>query len=72
MAQVSKASGYPVSIKVYPGALHSFDSASPVRYNPNRNNPNAPGGHGATTGGNAGAWTDARDQVTEFFGRHLR
>jgi dienelactone hydrolase len=72
MTEVSKAAGYPVSIKVYAGALHSFDSAYPVRYNPHRNNPNAPGGRGATTGGDAAAWEDAKGQVTDFFARQLR
>ena len=66
------ASGAPVRIKVYPGAHHSFDNASPVRYVANRNNVNAPGGRGATTGGNPEAWKDSIEQVTAFFARYLR
>src|SRR5262245_56255906 len=43
--------GYPVTIKIYPGDYHSFDSYNPVRYVAARVNANAPGGRGATTGG---------------------
>jgi hypothetical protein len=34
-------------------------------------NANAPGGRGATTGGDPAAWTDSIRRVLEFFGRHL-
>lgn len=61
-----------LDIKVYPDALHSFDNGNPVRYSAQRNNPNSPTGRGATTGGNAEAWADARRQVETFFKRHLK
>lgn len=72
LAGASKAAGYPVEIKVYAGAHHSFDSAAPVRYAAERINANAPTGRGATTGGNAEAWADAIEQVVGFLARHLR
>ncbi|MGZ5035837.1 MAG: dienelactone hydrolase family protein [Usitatibacter sp.] len=72
LAQRSQAAGYPVSIKVYPGALHSFDSDRPVRFVEARINSNAPGGRGATTGGNPEAWADSIREVTAFFARYLR
>jgi dienelactone hydrolase len=71
LADAARAAGQPVSITIYPGAYHSFDSYNPVRYVEARINANAPGGRGATTGGNAEAWADSIRQVTAFFGRHL-
>lgn len=71
-ALAANAKGAGATIKVYPGAHHAFDSAAPVRYVATRNNGNAPSGHGATTGGNAAAWADARDEVKAFFARHLK
>ena len=62
---------HPVAIVVYPGAHHSFDSDRPVRFVAARVNSNAPGGRGATTGGDAAAWADSIRRVVEFFGRHL-
>jgi dienelactone hydrolase len=59
-------------MKVYPGVHHSFDSNSPVRYVATRVNANAPGGRGATTGGNAQAWRDSIHEVTSFFERNLK
>src|SRR5262249_51974708 len=32
LTDASQRAGYPVSIKIYPGAHHSFDSARPERY----------------------------------------
>jgi hypothetical protein len=43
-----------------------------VRYVAERNNANAPGGKGATTGGNAEAWADSVRQVEAFFAAHLK
>lgn len=60
-----------VTLKVYPGAHHSFDSDRPVRFVAARINPSSPSGRGATTGGNAPAWRDAIEQVTAFFDREL-
>ena len=72
LAERAAAAGFPVSIKIYPGANHSFDNTSPVRYVANRNNENKPGGKGATTGGDPAAWADAIKQVTAFFAAHLK
>jgi dienelactone hydrolase len=71
LADASQAAGLPVTIKVYPGAHHSFDSANRVRYVAARINPSVPGGRGATTGGNAVAWADSIREVVAFFGQHL-
>ena len=38
--------GYPIAIKIYPGAHHAFDSDRPVRYIETRMNMNAPSGRG--------------------------
>ena len=71
LAADARAAGQPVTIKVYPGAHHSFDSPNRVRYVAARVNPNAPGGRGATTGGDPAAWADAIRQVATFFEEHL-
>jgi len=72
LAASTRASEYPVAITVYPGAHHSFDSDRPVRFVAARVNRNAPGGRGATTGGNATAWADSIRRVAEFFGERLK
>jgi len=72
LAEASRAAGFPVDIKIYPGAYHSFDSDHQVRFDARRNNINAPNGRGATTGGNPAAWADAKKQVAEFFARYLK
>lgn len=72
LANAAQAASYPVTIKIYPGAYHSFDSANPPRYVDERRNVNKPEGHGATTGGDPAAWADAIEQVKGFFGRYLK
>ena len=72
LATRARDAGLPVTIKIYPGAHHSFDGDRPVRFVQERVNMNAPGGRGATTGGNAEAWADARREVERFFAQHLR
>ena len=71
LAEAAARDGSPVTIKVYPGVHHSFDSTTPVRRVETRMNGHAPGGRGATTGGNAEAWRDSIAQVTAFFRLHL-
>ncbi len=71
LAAASRQAGYPVDIVVYPDAHHAFDSLAPVRYVAERMNISSPTGHGATTGGNEAAWSDAVIQVKGFLARHL-
>ena len=72
LAEAAQRAGSPVTIKVYPGAHHSFDSDRPVRYVAARINPNSPSGRGATTGGDPTAWADSIREVVRFFGEHLK
>jgi dienelactone hydrolase len=72
LVEIARQAGYPVSIKVYPGAHHSFDSNFPVRYDPARVNGNSSTGRGATTGGDPKAWDDSVREVIAFFGQHLK
>lgn len=72
LAEDARHAGQPVAIKVYPGAHHSFDSDRPVRFRAERVNANAPGGRGATTGGDPQAWQDSIREVVAFFARHLQ
>ena len=72
LTEVARQAGYPVSIKIYPGAHHSFDSNFPVRYDAARVNGNSPTGRGATTGGDPKAWEDSIREVIAFFGQQLK
>jgi dienelactone hydrolase len=72
LTQVAQEAGYPVAIKVYADAHHSFDSANPVRYVASRVNANSPTGHGATTGGDPTAWADSIREVLTFFDTKLK
>lgn len=72
MVETARKAGQPLEIRVYPGAHHSFDSNTPVRFVAERGNPGSPTGKGATTGGNPEAWADAKLQVQAFFARHLK
>jgi len=72
LTEAAQKAGYPVTIKIYPGAHHSFDGSSPVKYLPTRVNVNSPSGRGATTGGDPKAWADSIREVTAFFARYLK
>ena len=61
-----------VTVKVYPGAHHSFDSPRPKRFVAERINPSSPTGRGATTEGNAAAWADSIVEATAFFDKYLK
>jgi dienelactone hydrolase len=65
--------GAPVTIKVYPGAHHSFDSpGTSVRYRPEVRNHSKQGDcSGATVGTDPAARADAIVQVTRFFAGEL-
>ena len=71
LVEAARQAGQPVGIKVYPGAHHSFDSDRGVVFRADRINANAPGGRGATTGGDPRAWEDSIREVLAFFARHL-
>jgi dienelactone hydrolase len=72
LTEASQQAGGPVTIKIYPGAYHSFDSANPVRYVDTRVNASSSTGHGATAGGDPEAWADSIREVVAFFDRYLR
>jgi dienelactone hydrolase len=71
LAAAAQEAGYPVEIVVYPGAQHSFDSPYRQRFIPERRNINSPTGKGATTAGDAKAWSDAIKRVEDFLAAHL-
>jgi dienelactone hydrolase len=72
LVAASRDAGYPVDLRVYPGAQHSFDSNFPVRYVAERSNGKAPGGKGATTGGDPLAWAAARRDALAFLAARLK
>ncbi|MCX5807161.1 MAG: dienelactone hydrolase family protein [Proteobacteria bacterium] len=72
LVEVSRKEGFPMSIIIYPGAFHSFDSDSRVKYSPYRSSISSQTGKGATTGGDPTAWSDAKKQVASFFAQHLK
>ena len=72
LTEAARRAGQPVTIKIYPGAHHSFDSDRPVRYVEARNNPSSPTSRGATTGGDPAAWADSIREVADFFRRYLK
>jgi len=67
-------SGAPVSLHVYPDALHGFDNPSQgLLHVPDVVNGNKPGGCcGATVGYDAGARADAVERVERFLAEHLK
>ena len=71
LAEAAGSAAPPVTLIVYPGAHHSFDSPNPIRYVPARINPSSPTGRGATTGGHPEAWAASIRDVATFFGRYL-
>jgi dienelactone hydrolase len=72
LAAAAQAAGYPVSLTVLPNAYHAFDSPEPVRHVAKVINRNAPGGRGATIGGDPRAWRESIRQVDEFFAHYLQ
>ena len=72
LAETSQKQGLPIELKIYPGALHSFDSPVGKQFVAERVNQNAPGGRGATIGGNREAWDDSVRRVLEFFEARMR
>ena len=72
LTEASKNASFPIRLKVYPEAHHSFDSPRPIAYRRQRVNPYAEDGWGATTGGNAEARANAEIQVRDFFAATLR
>ena len=72
LTEAAQQAGYPVRIKIYPGAHHSFDSNRPVTYNGQRVNANSATGRGATTGGDPKAWADSIREALAFFAQHLK
>ena len=66
LADRAREQGQPVSIVVYPGAYHSFDT-----YNPVMRIAEARQGRGATIGGDAKAREDSIKRVEAFFARYL-
>ena len=67
LAKRARAQGQPVSLVLYPGAYHSFDSYAPLM-----RVPEARQGRGATIGGDSKAREDSIKRVETFFARYLR
>jgi len=66
LADGASSQGQPVSIKIYAGARHGFDT-----YLPPTRVPEARRGRGATIGGDAAARQDSIEQTRAFFARYL-
>jgi len=74
MVEAMRSRGAPAEIVLYPGAYHYFDVEGQKReFLAEVENPNSPNGCcGATVAYDAAAAADARQQVSRFFGRHLK
>ncbi|MBI5331164.1 MAG: dienelactone hydrolase family protein [Betaproteobacteria bacterium] len=55
-----------LELRVYPGAMHSFDDLTAGGRLPFVRNPNSPSGYGASVGGDARSLARARVEVLEF------
>jgi dienelactone hydrolase len=72
MADAMRERGADVTIVVYPDAYHYFDvEGLPRQVLAEVENPQKPGGYGATVAYQAEAATDAQRRVAEFLMRHL-
>ena len=73
MVEAMRSRGADATIVIYPGAYHYFDVERQRReVLAQVENPNWPGGFGATVAYQAEAARDARRRVEEFLRRHLR
>jgi len=72
MVEAMRSRGADATIVIYPGAYHYFDvEGQRHEVLAQVENPNRPGGFGATVAYQAEAATDARRRVEEFLRRHL-
>lgn len=73
MVEAMRSRGADATIVTYPGAYHYFDvEGQRKEVLAGVENPERPGGFGATVAYQAEAAADARRRVEEFLGRHLR